>query len=74
MGLWGTIFAHSAGSLEQITCKTCGDVYRGNIDKRFPYAACGKCLENAKYEANRSGNDEMYSLICWELRRRANLI
>lgn len=33
------------GAPERIECLTCGDHYRGNIDRNFPYAICGRCLE-----------------------------
>jgi len=73
MGIFGKIMAFSAGEPESIVCKTCGDTYRANIDKRFPYAICGSCLENEQNRAASSGDNETYSIIQWEFERRKNL-
>lgn len=72
MGIFGKVLAYSAGQPESIVCKTCGDTYRANIDKKFPYAVCGSCLEREQNSAARSGDNEMYSLIQWEFERRKN--
>ncbi len=73
MGLFGKIMAFSAGQPESIVCKTCGDTYRGNIDKRFAYAVCGSCLEREQNHAADRGDNKMYSMIQWEFERRRNL-
>lgn len=73
MGFFGKLAAFSAGPLQAITCKTCGTNYRGNIDKRFPYAICGSCLESAQEDAERNGDQNMYSTITAEFNRREDL-
>lgn len=73
MGIFGKILAFSAGQPESIVCKTCGDTYRANIDKRFPYAVCGSCLEREQNRAASNGDNETYSNIQWEFERRKNL-
>ncbi len=72
MGFWDKVIANSSGSPESIICKTCGTTYRGTIDKRFPYATCGSCLEKADYNAKKDGDNEMSNMIQWEFKRRAN--
>lgn len=73
MGIFGKIQAFSAGKPEKIVCKTCGNIYRSNIDRRFPYAICGSCLEREQYRAENNGDNETYSIIRWEFQRRSNL-
>jgi hypothetical protein len=69
MGFFGKILAHSAGEQRSISCQSCSNTYHGNIDKRFPYAICGICIENAM--KNASG--QQYSELAWEAKRRENL-
>lgn len=73
MGIFGRILAHSAGAMESIDCKTCGTTYRCNIDRNFPYAVCGSCLEDAQADAQRNGNSKLYYEIEAEFERRRNL-
>lgn len=74
MGLFGKITAFSAGSIERITCKTCDDTYRSNIDKRFPYAICGGCLEREQKMARNNGDKQLENQIQQEFSRRSNLL
>lgn len=55
-----------------IECKTCGSRYRGNIDRDFPYAICGGCLERAGNDAKNSGDNSTYQQIQMEFRRRGS--
>jgi len=73
MGLWGKLVAYSAGSVEDITCRTCGSEYRGNTDRRFPYAICGRCLGRERDRAAERGDRETYAAAETELQRRRNL-
>ncbi|ACF46007.1 hypothetical protein Paes_0965 [Prosthecochloris aestuarii DSM 271] len=44
------------GVAQSIECKTCGSTYRGNVDRVFPYAICGGCLEGEGNNAKRNGD------------------
>ncbi len=60
------------GAEERIECQTCGCTYRGNIDRDFPYAICGGCLEREGEKAKRHGNNQAYQEIQYEFRRRGS--
>lgn len=60
------------GPDQSIQCKTCGTTYRGNVDGDFPYAICGRCLENAGNDAKSSGDNNNYRKIVQEFRRRGS--
>lgn len=60
------------GAEESIECKTCGGRYRGNIDRNFPYAICGTCLEREGNNAKANGDNSTYQQIQYEFRRRGS--
>jgi len=73
MGLFGKIANLGRnGPEETIVCKTCGDTYRFNIDRNFPYAICGDCLESAGENAKRNGDNSTYQQVQLEFRRRGS--
>ena len=60
------------GPEESIECKTCGGRYRGNIDRNFPYAICGTCLEREGNNAKSNRDNSTYQQIQYEFRRRGS--
>ncbi len=71
MGFFSKIMDQSRnGQDRRIECLTCGDYYRGNIDRAFPYAICGSCLERGMKQAQRDGDTHRYQQARWELDRR----
>lgn len=73
MGLLGRVIAFSSGEIKAIQCLTCGDTYRSNISKEFPYAICGTCLENAQDNAQRNQDKQLFFEIDREFSRRCDL-
>ena len=73
MGLLGRVIAFSSGEIKAIECKTCGETYRSNISKEFPYAICGTCLENAQENAQRNQDKQLFFEIDREFSRRCDL-
>lgn len=73
MGIFGIIQAFSAGKPEKIAFKTCGNIYRANIDRRFLYAIFGSFLEREQYRVENNDGNETYSIIRWGFQRRSNL-
>ncbi len=71
MGLFSKIADLGRNGKETtIECKTCGSDYWGNIDRDFPYAICGKCLEEHGEKAKRLGDNYVYQQVQYEFRRR----
>lgn len=60
------------GAERSIECQTCGSNYRFNIDRNFPYAICGGCLEREGNNAKNNGNNSTYQQIQREFRRRGS--
>lgn len=58
------------GAEENIECLNCSDTYRGNIDRNFPYAICGRCLEKEAKRAKGNGDNSNYQQAINELERR----
>ena len=51
-------------------CANCGTTYSGTIDRGFPYAICGGCLEREGTNAKRTGDNSSYQAAQKEFRRR----
>lgn len=60
------------GAEESIECQTCGSNYRANIDRNFPYAICGRCLEKEGERAKENGDNTTYQQVQREFNRRGN--
>jgi len=73
MGLLGRVIAFSSGEIKAIECLTCGETYRSNISKEFPYAICGTCLESAQDTAQRNQDKQIFFEIDREFSRRCDL-
>jgi len=72
MGLFSSLGNGRNGPKQTIQCKTCGGSYGGTIDRAFPYAICGSCLDREAYYAKENCDNSAYKKIQLELRRRAN--
>ena len=71
MGIFSKIMDQGRnGEFQNITCKECGDTYHSNISRDFPYAICGRCLENARYYAEQRGDRDLVAQINNEFSRR----
>ena len=60
------------GQKESMECKTCGDRYKSNVDRTFPYAICGGCLEREGDKAKRNSDNSTYQQVQREFRRRGS--
>lgn len=60
------------GADRTIQCQTCGSTYSGNVDRQFPYAICGQCLEKEGNKARNSRDNPTYQQIQIEFRRRGS--
>lgn len=66
------LFSNAFGKHERLECSRCGDTYRFNISREFPYAICGYCLEKLGERAKYAGDNELYQSIQREFRRRGS--
>lgn len=60
------------GAATTIECQTCGSTYSFTIDRSFPYAICGTCLERQGNIAKNQGDNDTYQQIQREFRRRGS--
>jgi hypothetical protein len=73
MGFFGKILDQGRnGADRDIQCQTCGSTYSGNIDRGFPYAICGWCLEKVGVYAKEIRYNALYQQIQLEVRRRGS--
>jgi len=60
------------GADRGIDCQTCGSTYSGNVDRGFPYAICGGCLEREGNKAKNNNDNPTYQQIQMEFSRRGS--